>query len=171
MMSLQQLLLCYLHRQVLRSGSLCGPDYNNSQWFPTTIKVLICSANHPSSGLLFSSHPCFLLSLQSLALRAAFSMLPLLHVPFSPWTAHRPAWFRCLLTSPDFSFWSCTHSNCIPLPLLCFSWFILLFRIYLSTRVVTRFAQYSTVISTAQWWWADMTQPSFLNASPDSAAY
>ena len=71
-------------QQVLRSGSLCGPDYNNSQWFPTTIIVLICSANHPSSGLLFSSHPCFLLTLQSLVLRAAFSMMPLLHVPSQP---------------------------------------------------------------------------------------
>ena len=61
-----------------------APITTTPNGFPPQSKQLICSASHPSTGLLFSSHPCFLLSLQSLVLRAAFSMLPLLHVPSQP---------------------------------------------------------------------------------------
>ena len=60
MMSLQQLFLCYLHRQVLRSGSLCGPNYNNSQWFPTTIKTANLLCQPPINWLVVLQPPLFL---------------------------------------------------------------------------------------------------------------
>lgn len=54
-----------------------APLRHNSQWFPITIKVrklralttifkaqLICPSYHPSTGLFFSSHLCFLLILE-----------------------------------------------------------------------------------------------------------